>query len=106
MARSSPVELRETRVPAPLALRENARRPTPLGIPLPADTSDPSDLHRPRRRRLARSALLLVALLVVGGGAVYWFLAPLSVAVVHPRRGEAVQAVYATGTVEPTVMVP
>ncbi len=29
-----------------------------------------------------------------------------SVAVVHPVRGSAVQAVYATGTVEPTVMLP
>ncbi len=28
------------------------------------------------------------------------------VVVVHPVRGDAVQAVYATGTVEPTVMVP
>jgi membrane fusion protein, multidrug efflux system len=49
---------------------------------------------------------VLLALLCIGVGAVYWFSAPPSVAVVHPHRGPAVQAVYATGTVEPTVMVP
>src|SRR5262245_65969412 len=48
----------------------------------------------------------LLALLLIGAGAVYWLAAPPSVAVVHPRRGPAVEAVYATGTVEPTVMVP
>ena len=31
---------------------------------------------------------------------------PAAVAVVEPHRGPAVQAVYATGTVEPSVMVP
>ena len=54
---------------------------------------------------MARWAALL-ALLGLGAGAGYWFLAPPSVAVVHPHRGMAVQAVYATGTVEPSVMVP
>jgi membrane fusion protein, multidrug efflux system len=49
---------------------------------------------------------VLLALLCIGTGTVYWFSAPPSVAVVHPHRGPAVQAVYATGTVEPTVMVP
>jgi len=35
-----------------------------------------------------------------------WLLRPQSVAVVHPHFGPAVQAVYATGTVEPVVMMP
>jgi RND family efflux transporter MFP subunit len=48
----------------------------------------------------------LVALLGLSAGAAYWFLAPPAVAVVQPHRGMAVQAVYATGTVEPSVMVP
>jgi membrane fusion protein, multidrug efflux system len=106
MARSSPAELRETRVPAPLALRKDARRPAPVDIPLPGGTTEASDLRRTGRRRIARWSLLLIALLGLGAGAAYWFLVPPSVAVVHPRRGMAVQAVYATGTVEPTVMVP
>ena len=50
--------------------------------------------------------MALLALLSIGAGAVYWLAASPSVTVVHPRRGPAVQAVYATGTVEPTVMVP
>jgi RND family efflux transporter MFP subunit len=49
---------------------------------------------------------MLLALLGIGAGAIYWRSAPPSVEVQHPRRGPAVQAVYATGTVEPTVMVP
>lgn len=49
--------------------------------------------------------MLLLALCAVAG-AVYWFLLPPTVVVVAPRRGPAVQAVYATGTVEPTIMVP
>jgi multidrug efflux pump subunit AcrA (membrane-fusion protein) len=48
----------------------------------------------------------LLALLSIGAGTVYWLAAPPSMTVVHPRRGPAVEAVYATGTVEPTVMVP
>src|SRR5262249_7897049 len=48
----------------------------------------------------------LVVLLGICAGAVYWFSSPPTVVVVHPRRGPAVQSVYATGTVEPTVMVP
>jgi RND family efflux transporter MFP subunit len=49
---------------------------------------------------------MLLALLSIAAGAIYWRSAPPSVDVLHPRRGPAVQAVYATGTVEPTVMVP
>jgi multidrug efflux pump subunit AcrA (membrane-fusion protein) len=48
----------------------------------------------------------LLALLWIGTGIVYWLAAPPAVTVVHPLQGPAVQAVYATGTVEPTVMVP
>lgn len=55
------------------------------------------------RRRLARWMALLALL---GAGALYWLLLPPSVVVIHPWRGAAVQAVYATGTVEPSVMVP
>ncbi|HUZ75592.1 MAG TPA: efflux RND transporter periplasmic adaptor subunit [Stellaceae bacterium] len=58
------------------------------------------------RRRLGRW-LLLAALLVAGSASLsYWVWMPPAVFVVHPVRGPAVQAVYATGTVEATVMVP
>ena len=45
-------------------------------------------------------------LLCVAGAGLLWFVLPPTVAVISPWRGLAVQAVYATGTVEPTVMVP
>jgi len=45
---------------------------------------------------------LLIATLVVG----VTYGRPPAVEVVVPHRGQAVQAVYATGTVEPTVMLP
>jgi len=48
----------------------------------------------------------MLILLSLAAGAVYWLLLPPSIIVLHPRRGPAIQAVYATGTVEPTVMVP
>ena len=41
----------------------------------------------------------LVALGVLAAG-LFWFFSPAGVEIVHPHRGEAVEAVYATGTVE------
>jgi RND family efflux transporter MFP subunit len=51
---------------------------------------------------LVTSLLLLAA----GGGFAWWRSGPLAVEVIAPRRGAAVEAIYATGTVEPTVMLP
>ncbi|MBB4038873.1 RND family efflux transporter MFP subunit [Microvirga flocculans] len=45
--------------------------------------------------------LLLLALLLAAGAAFWRFGRPQEVAVVAPRRGEAAEIVYATGTVEP-----
>ena len=98
-----PIKLLETRSPGP-SPAERVRRRGPIGVPLPDRSSDATGAHR-RGRHMARWAALL-ALLGLGAGAGYWFLAPPAVAVVHPHRGMAVQAVYATGTVEPSVMVP
>ena len=39
-------------------------------------------------------------------GAAWWLVGPIAVGVVTPTRGPAVDAIYATGTVEPTVMLP
>lgn len=50
--------------------------------------------------------ILLVVCLLAGGGAAISWLGGDSVEVIHPHRGLAVQAVYATGTVEPSVMLP
>ena len=49
------------------------------------------------------TALILMA---VGGLAGWWWFGPLTVETTHATRGSAVQAIYATGTVEPTVMLP
>jgi len=81
-----------------------ARQPSPIGVPLPVGSRDTAERRRTRRRPVLWVGLL--ALLPIGAGVIYWLAAPPSVTVVHPRRGPAVQAVYATGTVEPTVMVP
>lgn len=49
--------------------------------------------------------ILLVCLLASIGAAIPWF-GRNDVEVIHPHRGLAVQAVYATGTVESAVMLP
>lgn len=52
--------------------------------------------------------VVLAAVLVAAGtGAAYWRMrGPVPVELVAPTRGPAVDAIYATGTVEPTVMLP
>lgn len=50
--------------------------------------------------------VLMLSLLAVGGFAAWRWLGPMTVETTHPSRGPAVRAVYATGTVEPTVMLP
>lgn len=50
--------------------------------------------------KLARGLVLVAAILAAGGA--YWsFTRPVPVATVTPRRGDAAEVVYATGTVEP-----
>ncbi len=48
---------------------------------------------------------IMGAALLIGGGAAYVISAPPSVEVVTPTRGTATEAVYATGTVEPSRML-
>src|SRR5215467_4406398 len=99
-----PVERRQTGPARQLSLTRYARKPGPVGIPLPVGGSERAERRRIRPKPGRWAAL--VALLGIGAGAVYWFSSLPAVIVVHPRRGPAVQSVYATGTVEPTVMVP
>lgn len=104
-----PPESEQSRRPGQLLLvetaAERARKAEPIPIPL---TDRAPQAGRPQRtgRELTQAALLLLTLLSIAAGAVYWFWLPPTVEVVTPRRGAAVQAVYATGTVEPSVMVP
>ncbi len=50
--------------------------------------------------------MLTLVLLAVGGGLAWRRFGPVTVEVVSPTWGPAVRAGYATGTVEPTVMLP
>jgi len=50
--------------------------------------------------------LIVVALAALAASVAWWRLGPVTVEVATPRRGPAVEAIYATGTVEPTVMLP
>lgn len=52
-------------------------------------------------------AIVAAVVVATGLGALYWLRrGPVAVEVVAPTRGPAVDAIYATGTVEPTVMLP
>ncbi|MEN3952765.1 efflux RND transporter periplasmic adaptor subunit [Iodidimonas sp. SYSU 1G8] len=57
------------------------------------------------RKWIVRS-LVAAALIAVAGGVLWWRTGPVAVEVASPRIGPAVEAVYASGTVEPTVMMP
>ena len=56
--------------------------------------------------RKSRIWIFLVIALCVAAGIAWWLEGPIAVSVVTPTRGPAVDAIYATGTVEPTVMLP
>lgn len=55
-----------------------------------------------------RTVWILIALIALAGGgwAAWWWFGPLTVEIARPTRGPAVRAVYAAGTVEPTMMLP
>jgi len=57
-------------------------------------------------RRTLVWTLALVALAALAGAIFWWRQGPVPVTAVVPSRGPAIDAIYATGTVEPTVMLP
>lgn len=78
---------------------DDAPRPgRTIGPPLPSTV--PVRTHRVRRW------LFVVLAVVALAGSVAWWLRPVAVTVGHPRTGPAIEAVYATGTVEPSIMLP
>jgi RND family efflux transporter MFP subunit len=56
-----------------------------------------------KRRTILEAFAGAAAMAAVGAG-LWWWVAPATVFAVHPARGTAVEAVYASGTVEPSVM--
>lgn len=102
-------EPEQSRRPAQVSLvetaAERARKGDPVAIPL----TDRAPRTQPEPRtasKLWRAAFLFPMFLGAVAVAAYWFWLPPTIEAVKPRRGAAVQAVYATGTVEPSVMVP
>lgn len=59
-----------------------------------------------KRRGIIGWTIIVLVTLVVGGGLAWRQFGPVTVETARPTRGSAVRAVYATGTVEPTVMLP
>lgn len=93
--------LRSRSVPAsqlPEASGVDTRHVVPA--PVPAVRDGP-----PRRRRRSLVVLLAVAVLISLAAGAWWF-APTNVIVTQPSRGPAVEAVFATGSVEAPVTIP
>ncbi|MGN2251916.1 efflux RND transporter periplasmic adaptor subunit [Frateuria sp. GZRe12] len=61
---------------------------------------------RPARHRHVLAWVVSVALVLAIIAVATWRMLPPRVDVVHAHRGTAIEAVYATGTVEPTIMLP
>lgn len=58
-------------------------------------------------KKILKFLLVIFLVVAIAAAAGFYILRePGAIAVVHPVRGPAVQAVYATGTVEPSVMLP
>ncbi len=52
-------------------------------------------------------AWFLAIILIVGiAGGFWWFNGPIAISTIKPIRGPAIEAIYASGTVEPSVMLP
>jgi membrane fusion protein, multidrug efflux system len=118
----APIEPRQNWRPGQLSLIEPASEQAPEQLrgpeqrrervrrvdPSPAPLWPRRDETAPRRRRRVHWGrwTALVILLCIAAAYAHWAMLPPAVVVVAPHRGPAVQAVYATGTVEPSVMIP
>ena len=58
------------------------------------------------KRRGVFWTVIALGALMIAGVAAWRLLGPVAVETAQPTRGPAVQAVYATGTVEPIIMLP
>jgi len=59
-----------------------------------------------KRQRIIRWMTILLVALTISGGLAWRSFGPIAVEIARPTRGAAVRAIYATGTVELTVMLP
>lgn len=78
--------------------------PDPFHAKAASTTRNPTP--RPTRQRHVVRCLVGAALVFGLAGWAAWRLLPPRVAVIHAHRGLAIEAVYATGTVEPSIMLP
>jgi multidrug resistance efflux pump len=98
-AEKTNVEPVEAALPARRPALPSVPRPSPIGTePVAIEHSR----RRPRVRFIAAIAIIAIGAVAVG----QWLFTPTTVTVTSPTHGPAVQAVFATGSVEASVMVP
>ena len=52
-----------------------------------------------------RKVLFIFLLLIIGGSSIFYLRLPARVDVTHPKQGQVIEAVYATGTIETTLSI-
>lgn len=70
-----------------------------------ANCSDPNRYLKDNKVKRA-TVLWLLGVIAVLAGLLVWFMQPARLVVISPQRGEAVEAVYASGQIEPGVLLP
>jgi RND family efflux transporter MFP subunit len=79
--------------------------PDDAPVDKPVVAAETASRRPPRRKHAIAWALGFIMLVGLAALATWWAL-PLRLAVTHAHHGVAIEAVYATGTVEPTIMLP
>ncbi|MGE0417630.1 MAG: efflux RND transporter periplasmic adaptor subunit [Acetobacteraceae bacterium] len=98
---NSPTSGSEPALPPPASPGAMMGQQTALrGLPTPAPQGTPDLVLGPVRRRGILPLLLLLLVAAAGVVGWRWWVHPLDVATVHPGRGDAIEAVYATGMIE------
>jgi RND family efflux transporter MFP subunit len=100
----------EDRLAAPtLPVLRDGGKPPAAGREAPViegTASAAAVIDRTKGRRPQRLLIIAAVTVVAALAAAFWLTMPAEVAVVTPTRGPAVQAVYATGSVEAPVTIP